>query len=86
MWTTWPLPTSTEGYQYLFTMVDKTSRLCEAVPFVKMETEACADVLINTLVSRFDVHTNITSGQGWQLTSGQGWQFTSNLWAHACQA
>jgi len=73
-----PLPISKEGYRYLFTMVDRTSRWLEAVPMVTMEAEACADALINTWVSRFGVPSHITSDQGRQ--------FTSNLWDHACKA
>ena len=73
-----PLPISKEGYQYLFTMVDRTSRWFEAVPTVTMEAEACAGALINTWVSHFGVPVHITSDQGRQ--------FTSNLWDHACKA
>ena len=59
-----PLPTSKEGYCYLFTMVGRTSRWLEAVPSTTIEAEACVDTLVHTWVSCFGVPTNITSDHG----------------------
>jgi len=73
-----PLPTSREGYRYLFTIIDRTSRWLEAVPLATMDAEACADALINTWVARYGVPAAVTSDQGTQ--------FTSALWGHACKA
>ena len=72
-----PLPTSKEGFRYLFTMVDRTSRWLEAVPLAAMETAACAEALIGHWVARFGVPA--------RLTSDQGRQFTSALWSHTCR-
>jgi hypothetical protein len=36
-----PLPASTEGFKYLFTMVDRSSRWLEAVPLKSMAAEDC---------------------------------------------
>jgi transposase InsO family protein len=73
-----PLPTSKEGYRYLFTVIDRSSRWLEAVPLSAMDTEACADALISNWVARYGVPAAVTSDQGRQ--------FTSSLWSHACKA
>jgi len=72
-----PLPTARDGYRYLFTMIDRTSRWIEAVPLRDMEAATCADAFVATWVARFGVPG--------QLTSDRGRQFTSSLWAHVCQ-
>jgi transposase InsO family protein len=72
-----PLPTSAEGYRYLFTMVDRTSRWLEAVPLKVMDAAACAATFIASWVARFGVPA--------RLTSDQGRQFVSSLWTHTCQ-
>ncbi len=68
-----PLPASVEGFKYLFTMVDRSSRWLKAVPLKSMAAEDCVEVLISAWVARFGVPTIITSDQGRQ--------FTSALWA-----
>ncbi|MBX9657126.1 MAG: DDE-type integrase/transposase/recombinase [Nitrospiraceae bacterium] len=73
-----PLPTSKEGYRYLFTIIDRTSRWLEAVPLAAMDAEACAGALISNWVAGFGVPAAVTSDQGRQ--------FTSALWGHACRA
>jgi transposase InsO family protein len=67
-----PLPTSAEGFKYLFTMVDRSSRWLEVTPLQTMAAEDCVDALISSWVARFGVPTIITSDQGRQ--------FTSSLW------
>ena len=67
-----PLPTSKEGYRYLFTIIDRTSR------WLTMDAEACADALINNWVARYGVPAAVTSDQ-WR-------QFTSALWNNTCKA
>jgi len=71
-----PLPVSGEGFRYLFTIIDRSSRMLEAVPLANIETETCRDALINQWVARFGVRAH--------LTSDQGAQFTSTLWARLC--
>jgi len=71
-----PLPVSREGFRYLFTIIDRSSRLLEAVPIANVETETCRDALISQWVARFGVPA--------RLTSDQGAQFTSALWARLC--
>jgi len=62
--------------RYLFTIINRSSRLLEAVPLANIETETCWDALINQWVARFGVPAH--------LTSDQGAQFTSALWARLC--
>jgi hypothetical protein len=56
-----PLPTSVEGFKYLFTMVDRSSRWLEAAPLKSMLAEDCVDAFISSWVARFGVPTIITS-------------------------
>jgi len=71
-----PLLISKEGFRYLFTIIDRSSRMLEAVPLTKVETETCRDALISQWMARFGVPAH--------LTSDQGAQFTSALWARLC--
>ena len=67
-----PLPTSSEGFSYLLTMVDRSTRWLEAVPMETISAQKCADTFISTWVARYGVPATITSDQGRQ--------FTSSLW------
>ena len=67
-----PLPQS-EGYSYLFTMVDRWSRWPEVVPLKDITAVSCTNALIRSWIARFGVPNN--------LTSDRGTQFTSSLWA-----
>jgi hypothetical protein len=71
-----PLPTSADGYSYIFTAVDRSTRWLEAIPLRGMSAASCADVLIGGWVSRFGVPTLITSDRGTQ--------FTSTIWEALC--
>ncbi len=73
-----PLPTSAEGFQYLLTMVDRSTRWLEAVPLRSMDVAACADAFVHSWIARFGVPA--------VLTSDQGAQFTSAVWARLCAA
>jgi cleavage and polyadenylation specificity factor subunit 1 len=72
-----PLPVSRDGYRYLFTIIDRSSRLLEAVPLTNVETATCRDALIRHWICRFGVPAH--------LTSDQGAQFTSALWSRTCE-
>jgi transposase InsO family protein len=67
-----PLPALADGFKYLFTMVDRSSRWLEAIPLKSMAAEDCVDTLISAWVTRLGVPSI--------LTSDQGRQFTSFLW------
>jgi hypothetical protein len=71
-----PLPTATDGYSYLFTAVDRSTRWLEAIPLRDMSAASCADALIGGWVSRFGVPSLITSDRGTQ--------FTSAVWEALC--
>ncbi len=70
-----PLPAS-NGFTYLFTIIDRTSRWPEAIPIAATTTVDCANALFQGWVSRFGVPAVITSDRGAQ--------FTSSLWAALC--
>ena len=70
-----PLPAS-QGYSYLLTMIDRTSRWPEAVPLSSITKETCARAFISTWDSRFGVPS--------LLTSDRGAQFTSSIWSEVC--
>ena len=70
-----PLPSS-QGYSYLLTMIDRTSRWPEAVPLSSITAESCARAFIASWVSRFGVPA--------LLTTDRGAQFTSSVWSEVC--
>ena len=63
-----PLPSS-QGYSYLLTMIDRTTRWSEAVPLSSISTKSCVRAFISTWVSRFRVPSTLTSDRGAQFTS-----------------
>jgi Integrase core domain len=67
-----PLPVATEGYAYLLTAVDRSTRWVEAYP-LKFVVADCAAVFVAEVVARFGVSAI--------LTSDRGVQFTSTMWA-----
>jgi len=71
-----PLPTSREGFRYLFTIIDRSTRWLEAVPVKTLEAATAADALVAGWVSRFGVPAFITSDRGTQ--------FTSQIWEILC--
>jgi transposase InsO family protein len=71
-----PLPTSADGYMYLFTIIDRSTHWLEAIPLRSMDTAACVDALITGWVARFGVPSVIMSDQGRQ--------FCSALWMNMC--
>jgi transposase InsO family protein len=72
-----PLPVSAEGYTYLFTTIDRSTRWLEAVPIKNIEARTCADALVSTWIARFGVPAVITSDRGTQ--------FCSAVWAVLCK-
>ena len=63
-----PLPPS-EGYKYLFTIVDRSTRWPEAVPLADSSAPSCATAFLSAWVSRFGVPEHITSDRGSSFTS-----------------
>ena len=66
-----PLPAS-NGYKYLFTMIDRSTRWPEAVPMKNATTEECVNALLSGWIAKFGLPDIISSDRGSQ--------FTSNLW------
>jgi len=72
-----PLP-SCQGYSYLLTMIDRTTRWPEVAPLSSISAESCVRAFISTWISRFGVPAVITSDRGSQ--------FTSSVWSGVCAA
>jgi hypothetical protein len=60
------------NFNYIFTIIDRTSKWMEAIPLSDTSAAACAKALTFTWISHFGVPETITSDRGPQ--------FTSNLW------
>ena len=58
-----PLPVS-NGYRYLFTIIDRSTRWPEAVPLEEANAASCAYALLDRWISRFGVPHDITSDRG----------------------
>jgi len=70
-----PLPES-DGYKYLFTIVDRSTRWPEAIPMTDATTASCAKAFLNGWISRFGLPDRVTSDRGAQFTS-ELWQYFS---------
>ena len=70
-----PLPLSA-GLNYVYTILDRTTRWPEAVPLKSITATNCAHTHFHGWIQRFSVPVTITSEQGAQ--------FTSSLWAALC--
>jgi cleavage and polyadenylation specificity factor subunit 1 len=57
------------NYNYIFTIIDRTSKWMEAIPLSETSAAACAKALTFTWISRFGVPETITSDRGPQFTS-----------------
>ncbi len=71
-----PLPVSAEGYVYLLTMIDRTTRWLEAIPVREISAASCVEAFFFHWVARFGVPET--------LTSHRGAQFSSSTWAAFC--
>jgi hypothetical protein len=65
------------NFNYIFTIIDYTSKWMEAIPLSDMSKAAFAKALTFSWISRF--------GFPQTITSDHGPQFTSNLWFKLCE-
>ena len=72
-----PLPPS-QGFTYLFTIVDRFTRWPEAIPLTDTSAASCARALLFHWIARFGLPINISSDRGAQFTS-QLWTALSEL-------
>jgi cleavage and polyadenylation specificity factor subunit 1 len=65
------------NFNYIFTIIDRTSKWMEAIPLSDTSAAACTKALTFTSISRFGVPK--------MITSDRGPQFPSNLWFKLCE-
>ena len=70
-----PLPYS-DGFKYLLTCVDRSTRWPEAIPIIDIRAEKVADAFFVGWVARFETPATITTDRGAQ--------FESRLWDTLC--
>ena len=63
-----PHPQS-QGFSYLFTIINRISHWTEAIPILQTAAEECAKVLLHSLIPVFGVPAVITSDRGVQFRS-----------------
>lgn len=64
-----PLPTSSEGYRYLLTVIDRFSRWTEAIKMRNIETTTVIRALADGWFSRFGIPEQIRTDRGTQFES-----------------
>ena len=72
-----PLPTTSQGHEYILVMVDQFTKWVECVPLPNQTAEVTAKAVIDHFFSRF--------GTPFQIISDQGRNFESNLFAEMCK-
>jgi transposase InsO family protein len=64
-----PLQPTSEGYAYLVTFIDRSTRWLEAVPLKSISAEEVAQAFLNGWVSRFGVPLHLITDRGSQFES-----------------
>ena len=65
---TGPLPTC-GGMRYVLTMVDRSTRWCEAVPIPDQAAKTCTQAFVSNWIARYGIPADVTSDQGAAFTS-----------------
>ncbi len=71
-----PLPASEDGFLYIFTIIDRTTRWLEALP---LKDVSCMEAFLASWVARFGVPETITSDRGSQFTAASWAPFCTRL-------
>jgi hypothetical protein len=66
------------SFNFIFNIIDRTSKWMEAVPLSDMSTAVCAKALLFSWISCFGIPEMITSDRGRM-------QVTSNIWSQLCE-
>jgi transposase InsO family protein len=74
-----PLPVSKEGFNYLLTAVDRSTRWAEVFPLKDISTSSCMQAFTAGWISRFGVPDDLTSDRGTQFTAGTWTDFCKRL-------
>lgn len=64
-----PLPTTSDGYRYLLTVIDRCTHWPEAFPIKDITAETVAKVIYDGWITRFGICRYLTSDQGRQYES-----------------
>jgi transposase InsO family protein len=71
-----PLPISSEGFRYVLTIIDRSTRWLEAIPLKDIEAATIADSFVREWLPRFGVPAKVTTDRGTQ--------FTASTWSSLC--
>ena len=63
-----PLPASADSFNYIFTIIDCTTRWLEVIPLKDMTASTCTTVFMSSWVARFGVPATVTSDRGTQFS------------------
>jgi cleavage and polyadenylation specificity factor subunit 1 len=74
-----PLPASEDGYVYVMTMIDRTTRWLEAAPLKHISASSCVEAFLSTWVARFGVPETLTSDRGTQFASASWTSFCNKI-------
>ena len=74
-----PLPITAEGYRFLLTCIDRSTKLLLALPLKEATSQACADNFMLHYVSLFGLPSLCTSDHGSSFTSGLWKDMQTNL-------
>lgn len=77
-----PLPTSSDGFRYCVTMIDRSTGWPEAYPVQNITAETVARVVFEGWISRFGCPSKLTSDQGRQFESDLFSQLMKYLGIH----
>ncbi|GBP40882.1 hypothetical protein EVAR_88943_1 [Eumeta japonica] len=60
----WPLPTTTDDYKYLLTIIDRCTGWPEAFPMKDISADSVAKVILEGWIARYGCPSKLTSDQG----------------------